>query len=296
MKMQIIMPGLLTTVQDAGRFGYLASGITTSGVMDDNAYQSANAMLSNPQDAAVLEATYFGPTILFDGVPEEQTVIAVTGADMNPCIDGRPVDCSHPILVHGGQTLSLDFARSGCRAYIAVSGGIDVPLVMGSRSTNLKCSIGGYHGRALKAGDELALFASELSYETVCDRIYDRPDYKQTFTLHVVMGPQDDYFTSEGIHTFLNGTYQVTDASDRMGSRLSGPAIASVQGTDIVSDAIVAGAIQIPSNGQPIILLKDRQTTGGYAKIATVVSTDLWKLAQAKPNDQVRFETVKIKE
>lgn len=296
MKMQIIMPGLLTTVQDAGRFGYLKSGITTSGVMDDNAYHSANAMLDNPEDAAVLEATYFGPTILFDGDPSEQTVIAVTGADMNPCLDGRVIDCRHPILVHGGQTLSLDFASAGCRAYIAVSGGIDVPLVMGSRSTNLKCKMGGYRGRALKCGDEIALFDALVTYDAVRDHVYARPDYEKTFTLHVVMGPQDAYFTAEGIRTFLGAEYAVTEASDRMGCRLSGPAIASVNGTDIVSDAIVAGSIQIPANGQPIILLKDRQTTGGYAKIATVLSTELWKLAQAKPGDHVRFVAVKIKE
>lgn len=294
MKMQILMPGMLTTVQDAGRFGYLKSGVTSSGVMDDMAFASANAMLHNPPNAAVLEVSLLGPTILFVGEPEEETVIAITGADMESCMDGQPVDSSQPISVREGQTLSLGYAREGCRTYIAVSGGIDVPEVMGSRSTNLKCAIGGYHGRGLKSGDMLDLFAPVTTYETVKDEHYERPDYKKRLTLRVVMGPQEDYFTSGGIETFLSGTYSITDASDRMGCRLEGPAIESINGTDIVSDAIVPGAIQIPSNGKPIILLKDRQTTGGYAKIATVVSDDLWKLAQAKPGDKVEFERVEL--
>lgn len=294
MKMQILMPGMLTTVQDAGRFGYLKSGITSSGVMDDEAFASANAMLNNPDDAAVLEVSYFGPTILFAGEPGEETVIAVTGADMETCLDGRPVDTSRPIGVREGQTLSLGYAKEGCRTYIAVSGGIDVPEVMGSRSTNLKCAIGGYHGRALKAGDMLELFEPLTDYEEVKDNRYERPDYGKQLTLRVVMGPQEEYFSEKGIDTFLSDTYSVTDASDRMGCRLEGAAIESVNGTDIVSDAIVPGAIQIPPNGKPIVLLRDRQTTGGYAKIATVVSGDLWKLAQAKPGDKVTFQKVEL--
>ncbi len=297
MKMKILMPGLSTTVQDNGRYGYLASGLSPSGAMDENAFRAANAMINNPEHAAVLEASLLGPSIIFTpeaaptgtDISEEEIVIAITGADMDACLNGIPVDTSRPILIRQGQTLSLGYARHGCRAYLAVAGGINVASVLGSRSTNLSCKLGGYHGRALKRGDVLKIFPSDTALHDVCTHTYERPSYPSEITVNVMLGPQDDYFTEAGIRTFLESPYQVTSASDRMGCRMEGKAIESFHGTDIVSDATPLGSVQIPQNGMPIVLLKDRQTTGGYAKIATIISSDLWKIAQAKPGDIVHF-------
>ena len=291
--MEILLPGPMTTLQDGGRYGRQKYGIGPSGVMDQKAYEEANYLVGNSGDEAVLEATLMGPTILF----HEDCICAVTGADMKPELDGEAVGMNHPMQIRKGQTLRLSMAAEGCRSYLAFAGGIPVPEVMGSRSTNLKCHIGGFEGRKLEKGDILPLSdrMTDTSYfeEKIKDRKVETTPYTHDISVRVIPGPQDDYFTRKGWKTFLTTTYTVSVNSDRMGCRLEGETIEAKEGTDIVSDGIVDGSIQVTAGGLPIILLADRQTTGGYAKIATVVSQDLPKLAQVRPGDHITFRKVK---
>ena len=290
MKLQVLSPGPLTTIQDRGRYGYIASGIGVSGAMDQDAYEAANYLVGNRHGEAVLEATLMGPSIRF----EADCICAVTGADMRTKIGNQPVEPYRPFWVQAGQVLTMGYAQMGCRGYLAVQGGFDVPMVMGSRSTNLKCSLGGLEGRALKAGDVLTV--PDESNSLVMDRKRRVPVYHQDVTVRVVPGPQTDAFTERGISTLWTEPFTVSMKSDRMGLRLDGPAIETKNGSDIVSDGIAPGAIQVTSAGQPIILLADRQTTGGYAKIGTVCTVDLPKLAQLKPGGTVRFEAVSVEQ
>lgn len=296
MSVKVIIPGALTTVQDAGRYGYQSSGIQTSGVMDHKAYEEANALVGNTGGEAVLEATLFG------GMMEvtADTVAAVTGADMEPKVNNVPCGMNRPVLLRAGDTLSLDMAKSGCRSYIAFAGGVDVPVVLGSRSTNMKCRMGGYKGRPLQTGDafETGLWGEEAAerYEEVRDRSFPAEAYTSPIEVRVIEGPQAEYFTEKGKETFYSARYTISDQSDRMGYRLEGEAIESVDGTDIISDGIAFGAVQVPAGGRPIVLLADRQTTGGYAKIATVCSFDIPRLVQGKPGDTVCFRRISLEE
>jgi len=290
MKLHIVTPGPFTTVQDGGRYGYMACGIGTSGVMDRFAFEAANWLVGNKHGEAVLECTMMGPSILFD----EDCICAVTGADMGTTIGNRPVEPYKPFWVQQGQTLTMGFARSGCRGYLAVQGGFLVPEVMGSRSTNLKCALGGIEGRPLKKGDVLTV--PDEHHSSIMDRRCKVPVYSQNVTVRVVLGPQAEYFTEKGISTLLNETYVVSNQSDRMGLRLDGTAVETVSGSDIVSDGITLGSIQVTSSGQPIVLMADRQTTGGYAKIGTVCSFDIPLLAQLKPGASVRFRAVTVEQ
>lgn len=275
--------GPLTTVQDEGRFFYQSSGIRPSGVMDAAAYEAANALVGNMKGEAVLEMTFLGATLEF----QSAAWFALTGADMQAKLDGAPVARYQAIHAEAGQTLAVGMAASGCRGYLAVRGGVDVPLVMGSRSTDVSAKLGGFEGRALKAGDVLPTLSVDDWTPTTLQ--YETPVYENTVTVRVVPGPQEEYFTAAGLDTFFSSAYEISPNSDRMGLRLEGPEIESHSGTDIVSDGIVFGSIQVPSGGVPIILMADHQTAGGYAKIGTVLSFDLPKLAQARPGDTVRF-------
>lgn len=286
MSIRILFPGPLSTIQDAGRFGYLKSGIGTSGVMDRESYETANRLLQNTAGEAVIEATLLGPALLFDS----DCVCCITGADMTPTLDGQSVPMYQPFLIRAGQTLSLSAAVNGCRSYLAFAGGIDVPLVLGSRSTNLKCRLGGYQGRALQKDDVLSLGPATADVSSLLQNKAPKPFFSSPVTVRVIEGPQAEYFTKRGKQTFYGHPYTVSPESDRMGYRLEGPSVESENGVDIVSDGIAFGAVQIPPSGKPIILLSDRQTTGGYAKIATVISKDIPRLAQLKPGDQVLFE------
>ncbi len=289
MSIKVITPGMLSTIQDGGRKGFAAMGFNASGVMDVRSYHIANALVGNFTDEAVIEMTYLGGSFKF----LESNYIAITGADMSPKLDGVPVEMYTTVFVKQDETLTFSVAESGMRAYIAVRGGIDVPVIMGSRSTNLKCKLGGLDGRPLKAGDIVP--CRDVYDEFHKHLIHSAP--KEDFggdeiTVRVLLGPQDDYFTDHGIKTFLNSTYTVTNESDRMGCKLSGEKIEYKNTVDIISDGIVFGSIQIPRTGNPIIMLADRQTTGGYAKIATVISVDLPLLAQARPGTKVHFELI----
>lgn len=289
MSIKVITPGMLSTIQDGGRKGFAAMGFNASGVMDVRSYHIANALVGNFTDEAVIEMTYLGGSFKF----LESNYIAITGADMSPKLDGVPVEMYTTIFVKQDETLTFSAAASGMRAYIAVRGGIDVPVIMGSRSTNLKCKLGGLDGRPLKAGDIVPCRDVYDEFHKHLIHSVPKEDFgSDEITVRVLLGPQDDYFTEHGIKTFLNSTYTVTNESDRMGCKLSGEKIEYKNTVDIISDGIVFGSIQIPRTGNPIIMLADRQTTGGYAKIATVISVDLPLLAQARPGTKVHFELI----
>lgn len=287
MSVRVISPGMLSTIQDGGRKGFLALGFSASGVMDLQSYHIANALVGNYTDEAVIEMTVMGGSFKFI----ESNYIAVTGADMQPSLEGKSVPMYETLFVKSGETLTFSAAKSGMRAYIAFSGGIDVPIVMGSRSTNLKCRVGGLDGRPLKPGDIVPSINAddEFHKHKIRKTNPDNFDSKE-ITVRVVMGPQDDYFTEKGINTFLNTAYSVANESDRMGCKMSGEKIEYKNTVDIISDGIVFGSVQVPRSGNPIIMLADRQTTGGYAKIATVISADLPLLAQARPGTKVHFQ------
>lgn len=287
----VLNPGVLTTVQDFGRIGYQQFGVSVSGAMDPRAMRFANLLVGNPENEAVLECTMLGPQLQFD----ETTIIAVTGGNLGPTLDGQPLKTYCAYKVNAGQTLRFAGLRSGCRAYIAFAGGLDIPEVMGSRSTYMKAKIGGFKGRKLEKGDAIG-FRDPKTELFNLDKRSLTPEFvpRDVYTLHVIMGPQDDMFTEEGIKTFLSETYTVTPEFDRMGCRLDGPVIAHVNGGDIISDGIAFGAVQVPSAGKPIIMLADRQTTGGYTKIANVMTADFRILAQLKAGDKVRFEKISV--
>lgn len=291
MSIEVLHPGLLTTVQDLGRTGYQRFGVSVSGAVDPRSAAVANILAGNPDGEAVLECTVLGPQLRFDA----PAVIAVTGADLGPALDGVPVENYRALRVQAGQTLRFTGPKCGCRAYLAVSGGLDVPEVMGSRSTYMKAKIGGWHGRKLEKGDVLPLRAPETEPKALENRAL-APEFRgrSEYTLRVVMGPQDDAFTPGGVSAFLSGVYTVTPEFDRMGCRMEGPEIEHVGSADILSDGIAFGAVQVPDSGQPIVMLADRQTTGGYTKIANVISADFRILGQLKSGDRVRFERVSL--
>ena len=292
MGIHILEPGALTTVQDGGRTGYQAFGVPVSGVTDPRSAACANLLLGNEEGEAVLEMTLLGPKILF-GLPN---VIAIAGGDFFPTLDGKPVPRYQAVAVRAGQVLHFAMAASGCRAYLAFAGGLRVPLVMGSRSTYLRGGIGGWYGRALQKHDEI-LFRHPLPVLPDMEQRRLTPEhFLKESTVRVVLGPQADRFTKRGIQTFLSECYTVAPDSDRMGCRLRGPVIEAVGDSNILSDGISFGAIQVPANGQLIVLLSDRQTTGGYPKIANVITADLPLIAQKKAGDAVRFQAVSVEE
>jgi antagonist of KipI len=290
----VVDPGLLTTVQDLGRFGHQRVGVPPSGPMDRAAFLVANRLVGNPDAAAALECTIKGPRLEV----RQAAVIAVTGAPMGFTVDGQEAPAWTAVRVRPGDIVGFQMASAGCRAYLAVAGGIDVPPALGSRATYLRGRLGGLGGRALQKGDLLPVGspapAAGGDGRTVPAAL--RPAYPAERECRVILGPQDDRFTAEGIRAFLEGPYDVTPQADRMGYRLKGPAIAHVRGHDIVSDGIPLGGIQVPGEGQPIVLLVDRQTTGGYTKIATVIGVDIGAIGQTRPGQRIRFRRVTLEE
>lgn len=297
MAMHVIFPGPRTTIQDKGRLGHQNSGFAPGGFMDRVASKMANALVGNPDGDAVLEFCLIGPILVFD----ETVNIAVCGGDFKIDIDGRVYASGRPVRVPAGKRVSILTGRVGIYGSIAVGGGLGIPEVMGSRSTNLRCGIGGFHGRALEAGDVIPLRHPEngkkdLSWRWVPARRLVSPDSPEITRVRVIPGPQENMFTAAGIRTFYESTYEITAHSDRMGCRLSGPVIESTGGYDILSDGIVNGSIQISGTGEPIVMMADRQTTGGYAKIASIIYVDIPLFAQLRPGQQVQFERCSVQE
>lgn len=293
MGIRILKGGMLTTVQDLGRTGYQSQGFSVAGVMDVRSFKIANLLLDNPENEAVLEFTLIGPTLEFTS----STIIAITGGDFQPTLNGEPVEMYRALYINKGDILKFGSARTGSRGYIAFSSYLNIPVVMGSRCTNLKSSLGGFKGRKLQAGDYIGFRIKRRYLPFFLSRKLepDRFDDVQA-ELRVVMGPQDDLFSKQGLETFLSQEYTVTSDFDRMGCRLEGPFIAPKKGSDIISDGIAFGSIQVPAHGKPIILLADRQTTGGYGKIATVASVDIPKLVQRKTDHKIRFRAITVEE
>ncbi len=293
-QIRIIKPGLLTTVQDLGRSGYQQYGVTVSGVMDNASARLANILVGNDEGEGLLEITMLGPEIEL----LEDMVVAITGGDLLPVLNGNAVAMGKSILAKSGDRLAFRGVKNGCRSYVAFSGGIQVPILMGSKATFTRGSIGGFEGRALKTGDILTIGDPGKPLNLLIGRELRESwyEYNQTIELRVVLGPQADAFTEAGVKTFFSNAYAVTNECDRMGYRLEGEKIQHKKGGDIISDGIAMGAIQIPSHGQPIIMMADRQTTGGYTKIGNVVTVDLPKVAQAKPGDKIVFKEVALEE
>ena len=293
MGVRFISGGALTTIQDMGRFGYQETGMPVSGVMDQRSAALANLLVGKQEEEAVLEITMLGPSMEFT----EDIIIAVTGADLGAKLDKAELPRYQAVLVRAGQTVSFAGIRSGSRAYVAFAGGLKIPMVMGSRSTNLKSKIGGFEGRKIGAGDEIPFAAPKTFLLHMADRKLDAEDFSaREHTLRVVMGPQDDYFTEQGIETFLTGEYTISNEYDRMGCRMQGPVIEHKNGGDIITDGISFGSVQVPSHGNPIVMMADHQTTGGYTKIASVITTDLPILAQSMPGHKIHFQKISIEE
>jgi biotin-dependent carboxylase-like uncharacterized protein len=285
----------MTTVQDIGRYGYGRFGVAPSGALDSFALRVANLLVGNREDQACLETMLLGPGIKFltDGV------IAVTGGDLQPKRNKQPIEMWRSHVFKKDDVLSFGNAVSGFRAYIAVAGGISVPPVMGSRSTNLPSGFGGFHGRTLKKEDILVcenpgdpIFATGRIFNP--DRI---PIYSDKWQIRVVLGPQEDHFPNDSRDAFLGATYTMSPNSDRTGIRLGGPEVRCKPNVEasIVSEGVIAGSIQIPGDGKPIIILGET-VTGGYRKIATVISADLPSLGQIKPGDRIQFQAASLQE
>lgn len=284
---KILDAGLLTTVQDLGRYGFQRYGVSASGVMDEYSAKIANKLVGNKVGEAILETTLKGVQIEF----LQNTAVAITGGNCDVTLNGTKIELWQSYLVNRGDILKMGICKSGLRNYLAFAGGIDVPVIMNSKSTNLKAKVGGFNGRKLMTGDILSVGVESLKAPLTLNKHYI-PTYSKDIKVGVILGQQDDHFTEAGIKTFLNETYTVTQESDRMGIRLSSVSGATIEhknGADIISDGITFGAIQVPGSGQPIVMMADRQTTGGYTKIGNVISSDLAKLAQATPGTKVKF-------
>ena len=289
----VTIPGLLTTIQDEGRFGYGKYGVSPSGPMDLKAFRIANILVGNEWNESALEATILGPTLTFDA----DAVIALTGADMDARLNDNACPMYRSVAVRAGDQLRFGAVKTGCRTYIAFAGGLDVPLMMGSRATAIQNQIGGFQGRKLAKGDYIGIRTTQKALKHYENRSAPLPDsYAGERTVRVILGPQDHAFTETGLQTFLNSPYSVGKDFDRMGYRLDGPVIEHIEDGNIISDGMATGAIQVPTSGQPIIMMAERQTTGGYTKIATVISVDLPIVAQCKTGDVIHFRSVSLEE
>lgn len=308
MSIRIVRPGLLTTVQDLGRPGYQKDGVTVGGALDAFALRVANLLVGNAESAAGLELTLLGPTVCF----EADALLAIGGGRLGPAIDGERIPEWRAIRAQAGATLSFEGAASGCRAYLAVAGGFSVPPVLGSRSTYLRARIGGVAGRALREGDRLALgepsplarriaaglegggASVAVARWTVSAELL--PEYRPDPIVRVMRGTHFDRLTPGSREALFTGSFRVLPESDRMGYRLEGPALALAAPLELVSEAVAAGTLQLPPDGQPIALLADRQTTGGYPRIGQIASVELPLVAQTRPGDAIRFREISLRE
>ncbi|MFT3870945.1 MAG: biotin-dependent carboxyltransferase family protein [Nibricoccus sp.] len=287
---EVLKPGAMTTVQDLGRVGFLNAGVPDGGAMDRLAARVANLLVGNPASAALLETTMAGPVLRF----HSDALIAVCGARFNA------VPAWQPLMVKAGDELDLTGLETGCRGYLAVAGGFVVPAAMGSASTYLRAGVGGVEGRALRKGDRLqigpALHATPVDAERWHVSPSVLPAYSTQPVVRVVRGAQWDWFAEEAQYKFFEGRYSVLPKSDRMGLRLIGAQLLLKEPREMVSEAVAFGSVQVPPEGQPIVLMADRQTIGGYPRIAEVASVDLPLLAQLRPGDRLMFTLISLDE
>ena len=311
MSIEVVKSGLLTTIQDLGRFGYQKYGVIAGGAMDTFAHRVANVLVGNEETEATLEMTVVGPALYF----EEEALIAVCGAEFAPSIGDAVLPMWRPIWVNAGQTVRFGTARSGVRGYMAVAGGFRLPKVMNSYSTYLRAQIGGFEGRALRESDVLhlkemntlsrrlirLLRSSDRKHETHATVPWQvsgalMPKYSASPVLRALPGRQYEKFTEESRADFFSQPFIMQPQSDRMGCRLQGRPLRLAEPAEMLSEPVAFGTVQVPADGNPIVLMADRQTTGGYPKIAEVISVDLPLLAQARVGSEIRFERIDVRE
>ena len=299
MSVRVLSAGYLTSVQDLGRAGFRQSGVSVGGALDSHALRVANALVGNDDNAAGLEATLGKVRLQF----EDRRIVAWGGGAFTVRINDEELPPGHAAQIGSGDELLLTAPTTGARAWLAISGGIDEPLVLGSRATDLRGKFGGHEGRALRDGDLLPLGAAYLEVAWKDGRIseWGAPTPWASIDAHgavlrVVQGADWDRFTVEAQRALLSGAYTVTPDSDRMGARMEGLELKRLEASDLLSEAVAPGTLQVPPNGQPILLLADCQTIGGYPKIAHVITVDLPLAAQLWPGDAVRFREVSLAE
>jgi antagonist of KipI len=281
----VLRPGLQTTVQDLGRWGFQAQGVPVAGPMDPFSHRLANALVGNSQNAATLEIALVGPEVEFD----DHRTVAVTGAEFVVTRDADVVPHARPFVVAAGSRIRFGPRTSGARAYLAVDGGFDVPMLLGSRSTHVASRCGGWIGRALLRGDRIPLGLPIGRRPRTPRQIGVDHTFAAAGVVRVMSGPERDRFSDTSLDALQSAPYAIDRESDRMGFRLNGPLLTHARGADIISNATPIGSLQVPGSGQPVLLMADRQTTGGYPKIATVISADIGIAGQAAPGDQLTF-------
>ena len=291
---EVLEPGILTTIQDLGRYGFSQFGVPPSGALDTFSLGVSNLLVGNEEEEACLEITLMGLRIR----ALKEVVIAITGGDLSPTLNGESVEMWRTHLLVQDDVIAFKKVGAGCRAYLSAGGGFVVPKMMGSSSTYLSGKFGGLEGRPLKKGDILYISNSssldKLGLRFPRDWI---PSSEKKVLLRIIPGPQDHHFTEKGFQTLTSSSYEVTPQCDRMGVRLEGPRIERRFDVEesIISEGLISGAIQVPGDGKPIIILTEL-VTGGYTKIATIISTDLHRVAQLKPGDRVKFKPISIEE
>jgi antagonist of KipI len=310
MTLRVVTGGLQTTVQDLGRPTHQHQGIPGGGAMDPMAMRVGNLLVGNDVAAATLEATLIGPTLTF----ANEALIAIAGADLEAAVGARTIPPWHPVWIPGGATLRFGRPLRGCRTYVAIAGGIDVPLVFGSRSTYLRADFGGLEGRALHAGDQLALGEPSHLSRRIAATLRGaasgdapivarwsagatiRTPYSEDAVVRAIRGAHTELLNKTSLEAFVGSRYRVSASSDRMGYRLDGETLSLRATTELLSEGVAFGTVQLPPGGSPIVLMADRQTTGGYPRIGEVASVDLGVVAQLKPGDHLRFRLVPLEE
>ncbi|WP_297421229.1 biotin-dependent carboxyltransferase family protein [Clostridium sp.] len=308
MSITVLNPGLLTTIQDLGRIGYQKYGVIVSGAMDTYSMRLSNIIIGNNENEGVLEITMVGPSLeLLKG-----TLFSITGADISPTINNKPVPMGRPVYLKKDCILKFGPCKTGCRSYLAVAGGFDIPLVMGSKSTYLRAGLGGIEGRALKRDDVLNIGTRNKLSRKLIDKMKEIKSeeefvatrwyvqgYKGSSNSKIIRAFEDRQYkeiSHESIAKFFNEEFNIDSKSDRMGYRLAGPKIELREKLEMISEEVSMGTIQVPPDGNPIILLADKQTAGGYPKIAHVASVDIQKIVQLKPNEKIAFKKITIKD
>lgn len=296
----VLQPGLLTAVMDLGRPGYQRHGVVVGGALDRLAARVANTIVGNDENAALLELAQLGPELRF----ARPALVAWCGGGFEPRVGGEPLPRDRAVRLGAGETIRFGGSRAGWRAWLAVAGGVDVPLVLGSRSTYRRAGFGGFHGRPLQAGDELRV--GEMSEWAL--RLLKQPARASTWsvrpetlgqppaagTVRALPGPEWEWFTPEARRAFFSADWLVTKDADRMGVRLAGPDLPRAKTREMISEGVNEGVVQVPEGGAPIVLLASRQTVGGYPRLAAVAAVDIGRLAQLAPGQTVRFEQVSL--
>ena len=306
MTVHILKPGMMSSLQDRGRYGHQHLGVSPSGAMDERAHRLAHLLAGNSaaQDLASLEITLQGPSLRFD----EPALFVLTGADMNATLDGQPVAVLRPTLARAGQTLTLQAAKPnhGARTYLSIYGGFQVESLLGSQSTHMRVGLGGFEGRALKKGDQMQLTQPLPDDETALNRLQAELDELRIYMpAALALAPRErvrvildqaDLFTDESLALFQSQSYRISPASERMGYRLEGQPLQRKTPKELLSAPTCFGTIQVPNDGQPIVLMADRQTTGGYPRIGQLASVDLAQIAQRLPGQNLGFDVVTLEQ